>query len=185
MKDDWITLFMFVFWILKLRSLEKYLKRRFSIKNHSQSWHITMTTNGSVPQLQSLSPSALNMLNGGSPAGSVSNGASSPSMTHMDMRSKEVHMMKKGHHGNGYYGGYETYGFWWIIVCFIVLALIVWALLWAFQPDFVKKTDKHGNKHDEIDHGRACIWAVIIALILTFLVYVFYSCTCGKRMKTC
>ncbi len=45
--------------------------------------------------------------------------------------------------------------------------------------------DRHGKrkfKDDrDVDQGKACLWAVIIALVLTFLFYLAWGCICGKR----
>ncbi len=133
--------------------------------------------------------------------------------------------------------GYNGYGgLWWAVICFVILALIIWALLWAFRPEFVLVDDKHkkygkrkhrghgskgphgphsprsprsprhgkgGYGHDdhddhydhdgygkrkhkddrEVDQGRAVLWAIIIALVLTFLFYLAWGCICRNNRR--
>lgn len=230
-------------------------------------------SNGTIPTLKSLSPSAMNMLNGSSPAmGSVQAGSfksvsvsrGSPGMAGVSVRPKgcgfEISkptstVVQEPVYRKRVIPGVQKYecrpvkscdpcppkkcpepcdpcdsgygGIWWAVICFIILALIIWALLWAFRPEFVLQDDKHkksgrkgksshgsksprghgsksprghGDDHDdhddhdgygkhkskddrEVDQGRACLWAVIIALVLTFLFYLAWGCVCGNRSR--
>lgn len=54
----------------------------------------------------------------------------------------------------------------YMIIVFVVVVIIIWAILVATCPDFIKKSDKHGHKTKECDNGRALIAAIVISIII-------------------
>ncbi len=60
-----------------------------------------------------------------------------------------------------------------LIVWFIIIAVIVWALFALFRPTWVQRRDITGVPLGELDQSRAIIYSLIIALIIVGLVYVF------------
>ena len=64
-------------------------------------------------------------------------------------------------------------GWWFYLFWFLIIGIIVWFLLFALKPDFVQKDDDDYNSTGEVDQGKVLLWAVIIALIAVFLVWVF------------
>lgn len=81
---------------------------------------------------------------------------------------EKVHHHHHDHHEHGYSSGWWFYLFW-----FLIVGIIVWFLLFSLKPDFVQKTDSEGEETGEVDQGKVLLWAVIIALIVVFLVWVF------------
>lgn len=74
---------------------------------------------------------------------------------------------KKHVYSNGC-GNWVGYLFW-----FVIIAIIVWFLLFSLKPDFVQKKDENGNPTGEVDHGRVLLSAIIIALIICFIIWIF------------
>ncbi len=64
-------------------------------------------------------------------------------------------------------------GWWFFLFWFLVIGIIIWFLLFALKPDFVQKTDDEDNVTGEVDQGKVLLWAVIIALIAIFLIWIF------------
>ena len=64
-------------------------------------------------------------------------------------------------------------GWWFYLFWFLIIGIIVWFLLFALKPDFVQKSDDDHNCNGEVDQGRVLLWAVIIALIAIFLIWIF------------
>ncbi len=71
-------------------------------------------------------------------------------------------------------------GWWFYLFWFLVVGIITWFLLFALRPDFVLKCDDKRSKSrsecrrdDEVDQGKVLLWAVVIALIAVFLLWLF------------
>jgi heme/copper-type cytochrome/quinol oxidase subunit 2 len=78
--------------------------------------------------------------------------------------------MMKDHHDHCGYGN----NWWFYLFWFLVIGIIVWFLLFALKPDFVQKDDDDYNPTGEVDQGKVLLWAVIIALIAIFLIWIFH-----------
>ena len=62
---------------------------------------------------------------------------------------------------------------WFYLFWFLVIGVIVWFLLFALKPDFVQNEDDDHNATGEVDQGKVLLYAVVIALIAIFLIWVF------------
>ena len=65
-------------------------------------------------------------------------------------------------------------GWWFYLFWFLIVGIIVWFLLFALKPDFVQKNDDNRDCTGEVDQGKVLLWAVIIALIAIFLIWIFH-----------
>ena len=81
--------------------------------------------------------------------------------------------MKGDHHDHHDHRHEYGNGWWFYLFWFLIVGIIVWFLLFALKPDFVLKTDEDDHETGEIDQGKVLLWAVIIALIVVFLVWIF------------
>ena len=66
-------------------------------------------------------------------------------------------------------GGNWWYLFWW----WLVIAVVVWLILVLTVPEFVQQCDEDGNPNGEVDQGKAILAAIIIALIVCVLIWLF------------
>lgn len=62
---------------------------------------------------------------------------------------------------------------WFYLFWFLVIGIVVWFLLFALKPDFVQKERHDGSPNGEVDQGKVLLWAVVIALIAIFLIWIF------------
>jgi len=58
-----------------------------------------------------------------------------------------------------------------LLIWFIVIAAIIWLVLYLFRFPFVQKRDITGNLTGEVDQARAVVYAVIIAAVITLIIY--------------
>ena len=95
----------------------------------------------------------------------------------MDMSQKPISSLAKecmDHAANKHHDHYDCGNNWWFyLFWFLVIGVVVWFLLFALKPDFVQKEDEDFNHTGEVDQGRVLLWAVIIALIAVFLIWIF------------
>ena len=73
-----------------------------------------------------------------------------------------------------YNGSYGRGGHWFLnlVIWFVIVAVIVWFILVSTKPTWVQKNDENGVSTGEVDQGKAILWAVIIALIITAVIWV-------------
>ena len=103
----------------------------------------------------------------------------SPRHMDMSMESEHAHHSHHSHHEH-HYSGWVGFVFY-----FLVLAVLFYFLYFALRPYFVLKQDdcydshsrtrSYGDDKDEIDNGRLLAAAVVSALVLIFVFWVF-SC---------
>lgn len=97
----------------------------------------------------------------------------------MEMSQKPISSLAKecmekstAHHEHHDHHAYRS-GWWFYLFWFLIIGIIVWFLLFSLNPDFVQKTECDDEPTGEVDNGKVLLWAVIIALIAVFLVWVF------------
>lgn len=70
--------------------------------------------------------------------------------------------------------GWGNAGTWGqFIIWFIIITVIIWFILYSVKPDFIRRTTPDGTVTEEIDNGRALVWAIVIALIIVILIGLF------------
>ena len=94
------------------------------------------------------------------------------SQTPISSLAKE-YMEKDMHQHLKHAGECVGYGWWFYLFWFLVVGIIVWFLLFALKPDFVQKTNKHDDPTGEVDQGKVLGTAIVVALVITFLIWVF------------
>jgi predicted MFS family arabinose efflux permease len=58
----------------------------------------------------------------------------------------------------------------------VALTVIVWVVLLAWNPDFVQKKDRHDEPTGEVDQFTALVTSLVVALVILFLICVFWGC---------
>lgn len=68
-----------------------------------------------------------------------------------------------------------TWGWWSVILTFIIVFIIVWFLLYSLRPTFVLNTDSNGNviQPPTVNAGKVVVYSIIIALIACLLFWAF------------
>ena len=74
--------------------------------------------------------------------------------------------------GNGYGWGWGN-GWASAFVWFVIIAVIIWFILYSTKPEFVRKKAPDGTVTEEVDNGKALIWAIVIAIIIVVLIKLF------------
>lgn len=70
----------------------------------------------------------------------------------------------------------------WILLCFIVLALIVAGILYAWKPTWVQYYNAAGQPTGQVNGGLVFVWSIVVALIITFIIWALVAaCNAGKR----
>jgi heme/copper-type cytochrome/quinol oxidase subunit 2 len=59
---------------------------------------------------------------------------------------------------------------WWLII-----AVIVWIILYAVNPTWVQITDSEGDATGERDFGKLLVLSVIISVIIVLLLFLLWS----------
>lgn len=63
-----------------------------------------------------------------------------------------------------------------LILWYIFIFIVAYALLYAFKPSWVQRTDAiTGRANGERDQGKLIIWSLVISLVITILIYLIYS----------
>ena len=67
----------------------------------------------------------------------------------------------------------DGHGYWQLFFWWLVIALIVYFVLFALRPDFVLEKDDYDSCTGEIDQGRLLGSAIVISLIIIFILWLF------------
>ncbi len=89
-------------------------------------------------------------------------------------RSDYSQMSEDGH-------GWGMEGWNWanVLLWFVIIAVIVWFVLYSVKPTMVQKTDGNGNTTGEVDNGKVLLWSVIIAIIVIVIIWLIRYSTMG------
>ena len=63
-----------------------------------------------------------------------------------------------------------------LILWFIIIAVIVWFILYATRPRAVQRLNQDGQPTGEVDAGKVLIGSIIIALIIVIIIWLIGSC---------
>ena len=63
-----------------------------------------------------------------------------------------------------------------LLLWFVVLTLIFWALLYFFNPKLVQKNGVDGRPTGQQDVAKSLLGGLLIALFLILLIWLFRSC---------
>lgn len=74
------------------------------------------------------------------------------------------------HHGHGY--GYSSIG--WAVLWFIIIAVIVWLIVYSLRPNWALNDD------GELDTGKILLASIVIALIIVIVLYIIYAACRGS-----
>lgn len=72
--------------------------------------------------------------------------------------------------------GYALGGVGSLILWFIIIAVIVWFILWALKPKAVQVLTPSGEPTGQLDAGKVLIASIIIALIIVLIIWLIRSC---------
>lgn len=72
----------------------------------------------------------------------------------------------------GSWGGWGN-GWAGLFVWFVIIAVIIWFILYSTKPEFVRKKAPDGTVTDEVDNGKALIWSIVIAIVIVVLIKLF------------
>ena len=69
----------------------------------------------------------------------------------------------------------RNWGWWSVILVFIIVFIIAWFLLYSLKPNAVLNTDADGNilLPPTVNGGKVVIFAIIIALVVCLLLWAF------------
>ena len=62
-------------------------------------------------------------------------------------------------------------GFLNLLLWFIIIAVIVWFILWALKPAFVQKRNSSGELTGQVDSAKVLWISIIIALIIVVIIW--------------
>lgn len=63
-----------------------------------------------------------------------------------------------------------------LLLWFIIIAIIVWFILWALKPRIVQRIGPNGEPTGEIDAGKVLVASIIIALIIVIIIWLIRAC---------
>lgn len=74
----------------------------------------------------------------------------------------------------------QSYNLGWgignLILWFIIIAVIVWFILWALRPVAVQRLTPAGEPTGEVDAGKVLIASIIVALIIVVIIWLIKAC---------
>jgi hypothetical protein len=82
----------------------------------------------------------------------------------------DMEMKHHDHHEHGY--GYSSIG--WAVLWFIIIAVIVWLIVYSLRPTWAL------NEDGELDTGKVLLAAIVIALIIVIVLYIIYAACRGS-----
>lgn len=74
-----------------------------------------------------------------------------------------------GHHDHGY--GYSSLG--WAVLWFIIIAVIVWLIIFSLKPAWAL------NEDGDVDTGKVLLASIVIALIIIIIIWIIYAACRG------
>ena len=60
-----------------------------------------------------------------------------------------------------------------LLLWFLIIAAVVFFILYLLKPDMVQRRDAVGIPTGEVDSSKALIGAIIVAIIIVFVIYIF------------
>ena len=73
------------------------------------------------------------------------------------------------------YDIFRARNFGYYFVWFIVVAVVLWLIFYFGNPKFVQNKNPDGTPTGVANGGKALLWAVIIALIVVLIIWLFQS----------
>ena len=73
------------------------------------------------------------------------------------------------------YDVFKAHHFGYYFVWFIIIAVVLWLIFYFGNPKFVQNKNPDGTPSGTANGGKALLWAVIIALIVVILIWLFQS----------
>jgi len=73
-------------------------------------------------------------------------------------------------------GNYRLSGIGNLILWFIIIAVIVWIILWIWKSPVVQVTGPNGQPTGVPDGGKTLLGAIIIALIIVIIIWLIQAC---------
>lgn len=69
----------------------------------------------------------------------------------------------------------DKWGWWSIILTFIIIFILAWFLLYSLRPTFVLNTDSNGNviQPPTVNAGKVVVYSIVIALVACLLIWAF------------
>ena len=62
-----------------------------------------------------------------------------------------------------------------VILWFIFIAFIIFFIIVAVRPDFVRKCDSNGNTVNSVDIARAVGWSILIAFVICIIFWALWK----------
>jgi len=79
---------------------------------------------------------------------------------------------------SGHYGGQNQHTATWV-VWFLVVSFIIFFILIAAKPDFIRKKDREDNCNDDVDIAKAIGWSLVIAFVISIILGVLWWFSSG------
>lgn len=79
-----------------------------------------------------------------------------------------------GHHEHHEHHGYGYSSLGWAVLWFIIIAVIVWLIIFSLKPAWAL------NEDGDVDTGKVLLASIVIALIIIIIIWLIYAaCTGG------